>query len=264
MTLANWRRLRGGTATGVVLAVDFGPRTGQRGFVRLAENLGIDESVYETVPPKPGPDLRSATLPDRYIGHWMAAIAETRPPVCGVLTFCAGSRFAGALVGALTDLGLGKPPVVLIDPSSVYNESLWAEFDAGIASLGAHLSEPELEAARAAVRGQDGDLVAVAEALCTEQRSLVERAFDRAGIDSRLVDGMSGRFATYLGYLVAAGRAADYDTSVTQEMVVVSEDHRAPKPHDLRLGVLHDELLGSLELAHLLRDEVLAMQGELT
>lgn len=264
MELGNWRRLGTGTGDGVILCVDFGPRTGQRGFGRLADNLRAVSpaySIYAAVPPHSRGGLRASTDPQRYLRCWLAPIAEARPRVRAVLTFCVGGRFAGPMVRAVTGLGRGEPAVVLLDPTVVSAASLCAEFDDGLDSLRAHFSAAELTAVRERVRGwgEGTDLVTVAEALCVEHRALVGTAFARAGLQDHLVDAMCGRFTTYLGYLVAAGRVGQDDTS-TPATVLLSRDHPPADGYLRRFQVRNEELLGAVEVARWLADELLAME----
>jgi hypothetical protein len=236
---------------GVILAIDFGPRTGQRGFSRLADRLSVAEGIYETVPPRIGADLPLDTNPERYVGHWVTSVREEGAPVTAILAFCAGARFAPAMARALFR-ATSAPPVVLIDPSTVDNASLHAEFVAAVTALDAHLEAQETADARGRADAllSTTDLMGTAEGLRAEYQRVVELASSRAGLPAHLVDMLCGRFANYLGYLVAAGRSGDGDDF--RPMVLASSDHPLPPAYrDVasRLGVLHDDLLGDPETA---------------
>jgi hypothetical protein len=258
MTGIAWRRLPCGTeptTASVLLTVDFGPRTGQRGFSRFAERLALPYAVYETVPRKvSGASLTAGTRPDGYVRHWTGDLPGGE--VRGIVTFCSGARFAGALAEAC-----GQPPVVLLDPSDITGESLRAEFDVTVEPLRQQVGDVAVESARraaVAIVAAGRDLAATAEALCAEHRHLVEAALPAA--PRHLVDGLCDRFATYLGYLAASGRA-EVAQAVQPALVVASADHPLPgryRPAALVLDLPHERMLDDDTVAGLVRDGLAA------
>jgi hypothetical protein len=251
MTLSGWRRLRDGGDEAVVLAVDFGPRTGQRGFAQFAEYLQVPYPFYETVPLRPLGPVAEFARSGSYLEHWGAAVAGRR--VRAVLAFCSGARFAAAIAG-LT----GEPPVILLDPSDVSAPMLKAEFDATVESLSAQAGADTMRAARHAAReaaqGSD-DLAAVADALCAQQRRIAETALLPAGMPARLVAQLCDRFAAYLGYLVAAARTPQRP-GPPPALVLATGDHTVPERYReqaVQLAVRHEQLLSDRGAAALVR-----------
>jgi hypothetical protein len=73
------------------------------------------------------------------------------------------------------------------------------------------------------------------------------------------VDGLCDRFATYVGYLVAAGRTGEY-TAREPDLVLASADQPLParfQRQARRLDIRNEALLGHSEVAHMLLAEVL-------
>jgi hypothetical protein len=250
MTLSSWRRLRDGSDEAIVLAVDFGPRTGQRGFVQFAEHMDVPHPVYQTIPPPPLGPVTEFARPPRYLEYWGEPVAGRR--VCAVLAFCCGARFAAAIAGLV-----GEPPVILLDPSDVSVPMLKAEFDATVESLSAQAGADTMRAARqaAAEAARDSDLAAVADALCAQQRRVAEAALFPAGMSARLIGQLCDRFAAYLGYLVAAARTPQHP-GPAPALVLAAKDHTVPEPYKeqaVHLAVGHERLLSDCAAATLVR-----------
>lgn len=218
--LAHWRLLRPGAAA-AVLCVDFGPRTGQEGFAKLAAGLDPGPPVYETIPPKPTADLDRSATPERYLSHWIGAVIRSGLDTRAVLAFCAGGGFAGALAAAIGSTGT---PVVLINPTLTTPAGMLAEFDQAVAVLGDRVTDDEVRSARPPA--QDC-LLTTAEALVAGYRALAGVAFERAGIGPRFAEGLIERFAAYLCYLLAAARCAA-EAPPEPALVLSSPEHSIP------------------------------------
>lgn len=253
MPFSGWRLLRAGAGPQAVIGVDFTQERvrAQAGFAQFAAMLPEPYAVWGTV--EEGWQLPGD--PATRLSTWLAA-AEALP-ARAVFGYCAGSSLACALARHLAERTGGAVDLVLFDPSVTGALTLYYQFDAALGSLAAVLGEVEVTAARAAAERESAeapDLDTLATALTRRYTALAGPACATLGVPESIVDQMSARLATHLGYYaLSAAAELDYPPDA---LVVLSERHEPPGPEGrhLRLPVDQNSLLGDPSAARAVAD----------
>ncbi|CAL9624909.1 MULTISPECIES: hypothetical protein [Streptomyces] len=206
----SWTVRSGGTADGIVLAVDF-PGTGRReaGFTELAERLEIPYALWETLPPP----LASGTTPTgaEWLDRWTAGVEASGRPVRAVMGFCAASPYAAVLAHRVGALQGETPDTVFFDPDIPQEFFLYWQYQQIMERFLPELTAEEKAAARQRgerAREQAGDLTALGKQLSRLFREYGEPACRRAGLDDERTAEFLGGFSTYVSFVCGSGEIA--------------------------------------------------------
>lgn len=269
MTAVQWRRLRESGSGAVVLAVDFGAGRTEAGFADLAPHLDGDYGLWETLftAPAGSPDWCAESDPDRWADAVSDQLDRDGVHVCGILAYCAGAALAFTL--ARRSAARGRAPgVILLDPETAEVRAVeeffqrsfrgWREY-AGPGTLDAAAPERVRQAAARAERMGQQDTahyVPLLEVVCGEYDAACAALGKSLGLDSEVIDDMSGRARAFLTYLVTSARVAPPDLSAMAQqhshVTLVSAEHTIPEfvsGETVRFPAARDHLLESKEVA---------------
>jgi hypothetical protein len=202
-----WRILTtGDDDQGIVLAVDFDV-TGrvEARFSDLAKNLDTGYAIWETVPPPVRTD-QTWTGSD-YVNHWARQAGQPGLQVRALLGFCAGSVYAAALAGRISQAQGARPLLLLFDPELSVPQTLLWQFLKIVGFMSGTIPADEAAALREA--GQRAfetspTVGGLQAALVRLLRERGESAFERAGLDQRLRGELLDIIDSCLCYLAAA------------------------------------------------------------
>jgi hypothetical protein len=219
--LSTWRELVSGTGDDVVLAIDF-DATGrpEARFADLAPRLTLGAAVWETVPL--GMEKLAGPSGESYVKRWAEEVRASGRNVLGVLGFCAGGAFAPTLAETIGQWQQ-TPQLILFDPEIVTPLTMYWQFTKVIEVATSSLTPAELAAARDdARRAQERipDIEPLADELLSIFRRVGGIAFPRLGLDTERGEEVVALFASFIGYLCAAGQFDPLDA--WQQATVVS------------------------------------------
>jgi hypothetical protein len=250
----NWRTLRNGRDSALVLAIDFGPGRATAGFADLAAGLETGHTILEPVFGSPGELFQ--TTPDEYVQRWITDLGGYGE-VEAVFGFCAGASLACATADAIGGEG-SKPLLVLFDPLMVNAHVLYQSLVSAVGSFDEVIMPAEraqvLDDALVAAPGADA--APVVSAIVAAYQTVVTTAAHRLGLDEDLVEQIVHRFQSYLAYLSLAGRVPPEvlldRPAERRPVVLVSAEHVLPTglTADLTLDTPAADLLADVRLTH--------------
>jgi hypothetical protein len=208
-----WRTLTASEhPQGLVLAVDFDV-TGrvEARFSDLVPKLGIEDAVWETVPPPVRAER--AWTGGEYVDHWAQAVEQAGLPVRALLGFCAGSVYAAALAARISQVQ-APPLLLLFDPELSVPQTLLWQFFKIVGFMSGTIPAAEATALREAGQRAYDECAQVGELQAALSRLLRERgevAFAQAGLDRRLRGELLDIIDSCLCYLAAASQLDPLD-----------------------------------------------------
>lgn len=259
-----WKVLSSHDGDGFVVAVDF-PVTGrpEAGFAEFAEIAG-GFSLLESVPPTGGVE-KGMTGAD-YVNRWVETLPDG--PVRGVLGYCAGAVYAAGVAEHLARSG-DLPPIVLFDPETVSDRTLYWQYHKLISNLAVALDAREVKDAQDAGKKaweSSTDLIGFAAALDELFHDVGAVAFARIGLDEKRSAEMTAAFTSFLSYLTA-GTDIEYApvwakataiTSATETNglnILRAESKDADiVAREIRFAVPHGDLLRDKDVSRVVAD----------
>lgn len=247
MGFTDWSRLTEGTASGVIVAVDFESGRPEPGFRDLAANLRVPYGLVQPAPPA----VTASAGGREYVRSWAAEIGESGVEVRAVFGYCASGSLACSLAAELERDG-HRPHVLLVDPHLATGSMVYYQFLLAVQQFQRVLGFGALDAAQKVAHTvcSDPTLARVAEVLPAEYRNIAAQAFDDFD-DDDVLDELCGRFNGYLAHLLA-GRSLAYVDSTDDSVAVFSTEYEPPEGYRgrmERINVPHMDLLSAPEVA---------------
>ncbi|MEU5599655.1 hypothetical protein [Streptomyces sp. NPDC020298] len=196
---------------------------------------------------------------DDYVKRWSSEIAEHGPRVSTVLGYCAGGTFAAGLADEIARAQGASPRLVLIDPERPNEQTLRYHFHKVVGGLATGLPAEQVTEAQEAGRliTQSGrPLHEMAVELTDRFQRLVPAAFAAAGLDDSFAEELTGTYASFLTYLIAA-TGVDHRPGWRRSTTLTSRTPHSglnPVPAAERAGLVADERRLDVEHIDLLRD----------
>ncbi|MFJ6141799.1 hypothetical protein [Kitasatospora sp. NPDC092286] len=261
-TLETWRVLADGNPDDVVLAVDFDATGRAEGrFADLVKGLDGSFTVWESIPQAVSTELGASG--DAYLDTWLNEVRASGRTVRGVLGFCIGGTYAGALADRIA-AEQARPATLLFDPELSTPLTLYAQYHRVIDSMAAVLTPEEAEAAKEAGRTaheRDAGIAALAADLLNAYQATAKPAFERFELDGERITELTATFTSFVAYLVGAA-GLDPLPAWNQSVVLTSSSPTSglngarsvgqdiTVGRELRLATPHVDLLRDTEVAH--------------
>ncbi|MFE2753917.1 hypothetical protein ACFXGA_18160 [Actinosynnema sp. NPDC059335] len=244
MGLTHWRELSD-RGQDLVLCLDFPGGRAVAGFPDLAAGVTADASFLHLADPGTG-------AVDERAERWVAEVSATGRPVRAVLGFCAGAALATCVADAVAESG-PPPPVLLFDAVATTAGSLSHQFTSTLETSADHLTEAELDDARALADGlveaHPDDPPRIAAALVERYDALMGEVAARLSLNDFFRRQLTGGFTAYLDYLLLAAQGR-FHTRFGEPVFVSSREHEPPVDGVERrdVDVEHSDLLRAAEV----------------
>ena len=261
--LDGWRVHRSGTSGEVVLAVDF-PMSGrsEAGFAEFAELLDPSFAVWETLPPPVGEG--SAATGREFVERWLADVRASGLVVRGLLSFCAGAAYLGALSDGIAQWQEDVPPIVMIDPEVPASITLNSHFLRALEQFAVMYPQERAERMREDARALYGelghDIDLLLPAVTGMFREVGMESFAHIDIDPRHGSGLLDVFDAFAKYVVGGSQldatrgwdrgVALSSTTPTNGLNLLPEADRAGAVgEEIRFDIAHPLMLGDPSVA---------------
>ncbi|MFJ6671160.1 hypothetical protein ACIQMJ_08650 [Actinosynnema sp. NPDC091369] len=222
MELTHWRQLSD-RGPDLVLCLDFPGGRAAAGFADLASGVAVDACFLHIAQPGSGPL-------DACVDRWVAEVTATGRPVRAVLGFCAGSSLATCVADAVAK-SAPAPVTLLFDAVVTTAGSLGHQFTSTLETSADHLTDEELEGARALadelVEAHPDDLLRIATALVDRYDALMGEVAARLSLNQFFRQQLTGGFTAYVDYMLLAAQGR-FDTRSGTPLFVSSKDQEPP------------------------------------